>query len=80
MEKKGLGTEKYQGRWSCLDQVYLSDALNEVSEVEIFAPFWLQERDERFTGLKPKRTFVGYKYKRNGYSDHLPVVLNIWRN
>lgn len=80
MEKKGLGTEKYHGVWACLDQIYLSDALNEVSEVQIFAPSWLQERDERYAGLKPKRTYIGYKYQRNGYSDHLPVVLDIRHN
>lgn len=77
MAKKGLGTHKYRNQWTCLDQFYVSDSLNNCSTPEIFAPEWLQEEDRRFLGLKPKRTFIGFRYSRSGFSDHLPILLNI---
>lgn len=75
VEKKGLGTEKYQGHWSCLDQIYLSASLEKNCQTEIFDAEWLQERDEKHLGLRPKRTFNGWKYQHDGYSDHLPIVV-----
>ena len=77
MAKKGLGTHKYRNQWTCLDQFYVSDSLNNCSTPEIFAPEWLQEEDRRFLGLKPKRTFIGFHYSRSGFSDHLPILLHI---
>lgn len=77
MAKKGLGTHKYRNQWTCLDQFYISDPLNNFSTPEIFAPEWLQEEDRRFLGLKPKRTFIGFRYSRSGFSDHLPILLHI---
>lgn len=77
MAKKGLGTHKYRNQWTCLDQFYISDPLNNCSTPEIFAPEWLQEEDRRFLGLKPKRTFIGFRYSRSGFSDHLPILLHI---
>lgn len=68
------GTHKYQGRWTCLDQFYLSPAMDSISDVRIFDAEWLQEADEKYLGLKPKRTYNGFRYQ-NGYSDHLPIVL-----
>ena len=77
MAKKGQGTHKYKNQWTCLDQFYVSDPLNNCSTPEIFAPEWLQEEDRRFLGLKPKRTFIGFRYSRSGFSDHLPILLHI---
>ena len=77
MAKKGLGTHKYRNQWTCLDQFYVSDALNDYSSAEIFSAVWLQEEDRRFLGLKPKRTFNGFRYSRSGFSDHLPILLHI---
>lgn len=77
MAKKGLGTHKYKNQWTCLDQFYVSHPLNNCSTPEIFAPEWLQEEDRRFLGLKPKRTFNGFRYSRSGFSDHLPILLHI---
>lgn len=72
------GTHKYQGKWTCLDQFYTSPALDSISEVKIYDAEWIQETDEKYLGLKPKRTYIGFKYQ-NGYSDHLPIqlILNI---
>ena len=74
--KNGRGTHKYQGEWTCLDQFYTSEALDSISEVRIYDEEWIQEPDEKYMGLKPKRTYNGFKYQ-NGYSDHLPIVLEI---
>ena len=77
MAKKGQGTHKYRNQWTCLDQFYVSEPLNNCSTPEIFAPEWLKEEDRRFLGLKPKRTFIGFRYSRSGFSDHLPILLHI---
>ena len=69
------GTHKYQGRWSCLDQFYTSPALDSLSTVRIYDAEWVQEPDEKYLGLRPKRTFNGYRYQKDGFSDHLPIVL-----
>ena len=69
------GTHKYQGRWSCLDQFYTSPALDSLSTVRIYDAEWIQEPDERYLGLKPKRTYNGYQYNKDGFSDHLPIVM-----
>lgn len=71
-----IGTHKYQGKWSYLDQFYVSDNLKKQAKVQIFSPEWLLEEDTKYLGTKPKRTFVGYRY-HGGYSDHLPVVLTL---
>jgi len=76
LQKSGVGSHKWQGRWTCLDQFYTSPSLCEASEVRIFSPEWILETDEKYLGLKPKRCYVGFRYQK-GYSDHLPVVLTI---
>ena len=76
-DEKNLGTHKYRGRWECLDQFYVSEAIDSISTVRIYDAEWIQEPDERYLGLRPKRTFNGYRYNPDGYSDHLPIVLEI---
>ena len=75
-ERVGKGTHKYQGMWSCLDQIYVSDALKNRARATIFSPKWLLDEDIKYLDYQPKRTYQGYRYK-GGYSDHLPVVLRI---
>ena len=72
--EKSYGTHKYHGRWSCLDQFYTSPALDSLSTVRIYDAEWVQEPDDKYPGLRPKRTFNGLRYQ-DGYSDHLPIVL-----
>ena len=72
----GLGTHKYQGIWSCLDQFYVSHSLKDIAQATIFAPNWLLEEDTKYLDYQPKRTYVGFRY-HDGYSDHLPVVLKV---
>lgn len=72
------GTHKYQGQWTCLDQFYTSQNLDSISIVRIYDAEWIMEEDEKYMGLKPKRTYNGYHYQ-NGFSDHLPIILECRR-
>ena len=76
-EFSGQGTHKYQGHWTCLDQFYTSSALDSISHARIYNAEWLQEPDEKYLGLKPKRTYNGFHYQ-NGFSDHLPIILELY--
>lgn len=73
---QGLGTHKHEGIWSCIDQFYVSHTLVSRASATIFSPQWLLEEDVKYLGHRPKRTYVGFRY-HDGYSDHLPIVLNI---
>lgn len=74
---KGEGTHKYQGRWTCLDHFYTSPSLDSLSRAEIYKAAWIQEPDEKYLDLKPKRTYNGFRYQKDGFSDHLPIVLTV---
>lgn len=76
LQVTGYGTHKYQGRWSFLDHFYVSPSINEASTGRIYDAQWIQESDEKYMGLKPKRTYNGFTYQ-NGFSDHLPIVLTV---
>ena len=71
------GTHKFHGRWSCLDQFYTSPALDSLSRAEIYNAAWIQEPDEKYLDLKPKRTYNGFRYQKDGFSDHLPIILKL---
>ena len=68
------GTYRYDGRWESIDHVLVSSALRDlVAQTYINdAPFLLEE-DKKYGGVKPFRTYNGYRYQR-GFSDHLPLV------
>ena len=72
-----LGTYRYEGRWESIDHVFVSTVLLDfVEQVYINdAPFLLEE-DKKYGGVKPLRTFNGYRYQR-GFSDHLPLVVRL---
>ena len=74
---KETGTHKFHGRWSCLDQFYTSPALDSLSRAEIYNAAWIQEPDEKYLDLKPKRTYNGFRYQKDGFSDHLPILLKL---
>ena len=69
------GTYRYQGEWESIDHVLVSSVLRYfVAQVYINdAPFLLEE-DKKYGGVKPLRTYNGYRYQR-GFSDHLPLVV-----
>lgn len=78
------GSHKYQGEWSRLDQFIVSGALLDTSHSvhivpdspTLFAPAFLFTKDKTYRGMRPKRTYYGYKYE-GGYSDHLPILLEL---
>jgi hypothetical protein len=82
--KERYGTHKYQGQWSVIDQFIVSGGLlnaehamkTSEQNAHIFAPEFLLEKDEKYVGQKPYRTFVGFRYN-GGYSDHLPIILDL---
>ena len=86
VQKNGIGSHKYKGKWGMLDQFIVSGALlNKTGvlycmpkDMNLFAPKFLLEPDNTYYGEKPFRTFLGYKY-HGGFSDHLPVLLDLWR-
>ncbi len=75
MAKAGKGTEKYHGYWACLDQIFVSPALLPHAQASICEAPFLLEPDKQFLGMRPRRTYQGFHYQKNGYSDHLPVIL-----
>lgn len=77
-----FGSHKYQGEWAYLDQIIVNQGfLNDSTKNTLLnyglmnLPFLLEE-DSKYLGLRPKRTFIGYKY-HGGFSDHLPIFLDI---
>jgi hypothetical protein len=81
------GTIKYQGTWNIFDQIIVSRSLKN-PDATLFIKSttsqrldheYLFEPDNKHTGKKPFRTFRGFKYN-GGYSDHLPVYVDIHLN
>jgi hypothetical protein len=74
------GSYKYQGRWSCIDQFLVCGAVGRYRMAgEILALPPLLEPDGSYGGMKPNRTYQGYRYN-GGISDHLPLLLTIRRS
>ncbi len=74
------GTHKYQGEWSRLDHLMVNGSLLQKGSlrilpesVRIFSPDFLLTEDKTWRGVRPFRTYYGYKYE-GGYSDHLPLI------
>ncbi len=65
------GTYSYQEIWSTLDQFFVSAALLNRSKAQIY------NADRLLQDNKPYRTYNYIRYNRNGFSDHLPVILDI---
>lgn len=68
-------TYRYQGRWESIDHLLVSPSMHRriVSAAVNDSPFLLEE-DRKYGGVKPLRTYNGYRYQR-GFSDHLPLVV-----
>jgi hypothetical protein len=77
-----IQTIKSKYSWDVFDQLIVSDYFLEKNKcfefrnAEVFKAGFLLEPDIKFGGVKPKRTYVGFKYQ-GGFSDHLPVVLRV---
>ena len=84
IKDKGFGTYRYMGRWEMIDQVIVSKGIlnsksgiySKTDLVRIFHPDFLLKKDAKYPGSSPYSTYSGYKYQ-GGYSDHLPVILEL---
>ena len=84
-----MGSHKYQGHWGTLDHMIVSASLlkeNRKNHIkasstggQIFSARFLMEEDSRYLGLQPFRTYAGPRYI-GGFSDHLPIYLDIMIN
>jgi hypothetical protein len=80
----GSGSYRYMGTWEMIDQVIVSQSLlNSVNGLytsdkmlTIFKPDFLLKKDPGYPGLTPFSTYRGYRYQ-GGFSDHLPVLLDL---
>lgn len=78
------GTLKHEYNWQVFDQIIVSKSLvdNDIglsyqhNSAAIFHDDFLFEKDESYGGVKLFRTYVGPKYS-GGYSDHLPVYIDL---
>ena len=79
-----FGTLKHQYSWQIFDQIIVSNSLitnikgleYKNNSAQIFHADFLFEKDDSFGGVKLFRTYVGPKYF-GGYSDHLPVYIDL---
>jgi hypothetical protein len=79
------GSLKYQGKWEQFDQFLVSEGLREnlssawvcSNEAVVFDADFLLEKDEKHLGLKPFRTYSGFRY-HGGFSDHLPIFVDLY--
>ncbi len=78
------GTHKFHGIWGILDHIIVSKPLYDGQngfrikqhKASAFHPAFLMEKDEKYLGEKPFRTYIGFTY-HGGYSDHLPVYMDL---
>lgn len=84
LAEKGAGTYRYRGAWEMIDQVLVSEPLTDkesaiftdAGSLRIFDAAFLLEKDPAYPGLSPSPTYRGRRYN-GGFSDHLPVLLDI---
>ena len=72
------GTYRYNGEWHSLDHFLLSaPLLPRVKDVYINDAQFLLEEEPVYGGRRPRRSFTGFRYNKNGFSDHLPLVIRL---
>ncbi|MDR0799777.1 MAG: endonuclease [Dysgonamonadaceae bacterium] len=77
------GSYKFQDQWNFIDQILVSgNLLNRKNAFHVLPEtatiFWkdfMVTLDKKYGGIRPKKTFHGYKYEQ-GYSDHFPVYVD----
>ncbi len=76
----GESSYKYRGTWSCIDYFLVGGSRESFSvHARVFRHPSLLCPDLTHGGEKPFRTYEGYRYA-GGFSDHLPVLLDISRS
>ena len=67
-------TYKYRGQWEMIDHILGCGPLAERLADTAVGDFpFLLEPDDRYGGIRPKRTYIGMRY-HDGFSDHLPLI------
>ncbi|HEY4785130.1 MAG TPA: endonuclease/exonuclease/phosphatase family protein [Bacteroidales bacterium] len=85
LKTTGKGTLYYKGQWSVLDQIIVSGSLiiskrgiyTKPTDIHIFTADFMIQTDQKNLGIKPLPTYSGPRYV-GGYSDHLPVYLDLY--
>ena len=80
------GTYRYQGSWETLDQMIASEwfikcnsgLFTDHNKFKIFNADFLLVSDPKYPGQSPFSTYKGYRYQ-GGFSDHLPVILDLYQ-
>lgn len=75
------GTYRYRGEWGSLDHILVSETMMKTfpkTKCEINDKPFLVEREKKYGGVRPRRTYQGPKYDKLGVSDHLPLVLHLF--
>jgi endonuclease/exonuclease/phosphatase family metal-dependent hydrolase len=83
--REGSGTYRFRGTWEMIDQVIVSRFLFDCGEglfadgksLRIFRDDFLLKNDPVYPGLTPYSTYRGYRYQ-GGFSDHLPVLFDLF--
>ncbi len=74
--KNKEGSIKYKGKWELIDLCFISQNILNKSSLEIVRPSFLSEKDTKYYGIKPFRTYR-YIYYNGGVSDHYPILLSL---
>lgn len=75
------GTYRFRGEWGSLDQIFVSESMHRSCKelkCNVFDAIFLMEEETKYGGFRPRRSFNGPSYDREGYSDHLPLILR-WK-
>jgi len=80
------GTHKFNGDWGILDQILVSEVLMDTTsnmvikgKGKVFYADFLLQKDKKYMGEKPFRTYLGVRYL-GGFSDHLPIFVDMQIN
>lgn len=84
IKERDFGTLKYRGQWEVLDQFIVSGNLMmnnkrvsiDNNEANVFNADFLNEKDEKYGGVRPYRTNLGPRYI-GGFSDHYPIFMDL---
>ena len=75
------GTYRYKGKWGNLDHILISRPMHRLfNSSKINDLPFLTEEDKKYGGVKPRRSYNGYRFSNDGYSDHLPLVVRFRLN
>jgi predicted extracellular nuclease len=76
------GTYYYNKEWGVIDNIIVSNSLKALTNgntAEIFKQDWLLYTNKDGEQM-PSRSYTGNNYHKNGYSDHLPVYVDLHFN